>query len=369
MDLAPTPAQQLLVSTARSLLERRCPLERVQALSLTADGFDALLWKETAALGWPGLLVPPDLGGSGGTMRDVLLLAEEMGHACLPGPFLPSAVVSTRVLIDAGEHRRARALLPRLALGERIATLAALEDDGRLEPGALLTRVERGRVSGRKLFVPDAGAATDLIVIGRSDAGPTAALLPMDRPGIAALPLDSMAGQRLFEVTFDGVEVSAEDLLGSPGAGWALVAPALAQGALAQCADMVGAAQRVLELCVEHARVRQQFGRPIGSFQAVQHLCADLFRDVETARWLARETAWRCERAAAGAAESVAAAKAYASEACLRVARRGHQVMGAIGYSAEHPLHLFHKRILSGALAWGGPDQHLETVARAIGLD
>ena len=154
--------------------------------------------------------------------------------------------------------------------------------------------------------------------------------------------------------------------MGAPGRAWALAEPALALGALAQCADMVGAAQRVLDLCVEHARGRQQFGRPIGSFQAIQHSCADLFRDVETARWLTYEAAWHFERGDADGSSAVAAAKAYASDACLRVARRGHQIMGAIGYCEEHPLHLFHKRILAGTLAWGDPTHHLDTLAQTL---
>jgi alkylation response protein AidB-like acyl-CoA dehydrogenase len=146
------------------------------------------------------------------------------------------------------------------------------------------------------------------------------------------------------------------------------MAPAFRLGALARSAEMVGAAQRVLELCVEHARVRVQGGRPIGGYQAVQHACADLFRDVESARWLTWEAGWKLESRRPDADSAVAMAKAYCAEAALRVARRGHQIMGAIGYSEEHPLHLFHKRILAASLDAGDAGLHLETVARAIGL-
>jgi alkylation response protein AidB-like acyl-CoA dehydrogenase len=368
MDLALTPAQQMLAHSARSLLGQRCPPERVQALALDPRGFAEDLWKEMAVLGWPGLLIPADQGGSGGSTLDVIVLVEEMGRACLPSPYIPSAVVSSRILLDAGARGRARHLLPHLALGERICAVAVLEESGRLEPDALAMRVEPGTLNGRKLFVADAHAATDVIVVGRGGNGLSAALLPMTRAGIAALPLDSMAGDRLFEVSFDGVEVGAEDLLGSPGAGAALIASGFTHGALAQAADMVGAAQRILDLCVEHARVRVQSGRPIGSFQAIQHAAADLLRDVETARWLVYEAAWRLEAAAADGAAAVATAKAYCGEACLRVARRGHQIMGAIGYCEEHPLHLFHKRILAGNLAWGDQTHHLETIAQSIAL-
>jgi alkylation response protein AidB-like acyl-CoA dehydrogenase len=374
MDLSFSASQQLLQQSARALLQQRCPPERVQELALDPRGFAADLWKEIATLGWPGLLVPPELGGGGGSVGDTLALLEELGRACVPSPFIASAVVATIMLTEAGAladagGRRARALLPALALGERICVLAVLEESGRLDPGALALPVAApGRLAGRKLFVPDAHVATDVIVLGRAAAGPTAVLLPMDRPGVTARPLDSMTGDKLFELELADVEIGPDDLLGAPGAGFTLLAPALRVGALARCAEMAGAAQRVLELCVEHARVRVQGGRPIGGYQAIQHACADLFRDVESARWLTWEAAWTLESGRSDAAAAVATAKAYCAEAALRVARRGHQIMGAIGYSEEHPLHLFHKRILAAGLDAGDAALHLETVARAIGL-
>jgi alkylation response protein AidB-like acyl-CoA dehydrogenase len=368
MDLSFSPSQQLLQQSARAMLQQRCPIEGVQAIALDPRGFAADLWKEIATLGWPGLLVPTDLGGSGGSVADALALVEELGRACFPSPFIGSALVATTALTAAG-GRRARALLPALALGERICALAVLEESGRLDPEALALPVAApGRLTGRKLFVQDAHVATDVIVLGRSAAGPAALLLPMDRAGISARPLDSMTGDKLFELELTDVETRADDLLGAPGDGWTLLAPALRLGALARSAEMAGAAQRVLELCVEHARVRVQGGRPIGGYQAIQHACADLFRDVESARWLMWEAAWKLESGRPDADIAIAAAKAYSAEACLRVARRGHQIMGAIGYSEEHPLHLFHKRILAAGLDAGDATLHLETVARSIGL-
>jgi alkylation response protein AidB-like acyl-CoA dehydrogenase len=365
MDVCLTPAQQLLAHSARSFLAQRWPPERAHSFAVDPRGFPADLWKEMAALGWTGLMIPPGLGGSGGSALDAIVLVEEMGRACLPSPFIPSAVVSTRILIEASPHKPARDLLPRLALGEAICAVAVLEEGGQF--GGVASPLERSRIRGRSLFVADAHVATHLIVIGRGQRGLDAALLPIDRPGARAAALDSMSGDRLFEIDFDDVEVRAEDRLGPLGVDSVLALPAFVLGALAQAADMAGAAQRILDLCVEHARTRSQFGRPIGSFQAIQHACADLFRDVETSRWLTYEAAWRLEYR--DDATLAATAKAYCSEAGLRVARRAHQIMGAIGYCEEHPLHLFHKRILAGSLAWGEPAQHLETVSRAMGLD
>jgi alkylation response protein AidB-like acyl-CoA dehydrogenase len=321
-----------------------------------------------AALGWAGLLIPQEQGGGGGTMQDVVTLAEEMGRACLPGPFIESAVVATSVLLEASAAGRPHRLLPALALGDRIATVAVMEESGRYDLDALDTRCDvPGRLVGRKLFVTDAHVATDLVVAARVGSGVDVVLLPADRQGISVVPLDAMGGEKLFEVIFDGVDVQHEDLLGTAGRGQDLLAPAMRLGALARSADMVGAAARILDLAVEHARIRVQSGRPIGAFQAIQHDCADLLRDVEASRWLVHEAAWRVTKGAAPES-AVATAKAFCAEACLRVARRGHQIMGALGYCEEHPLHLYHKRILAAGLDCGDTAQHLETVASSIGL-
>jgi alkylation response protein AidB-like acyl-CoA dehydrogenase len=361
MDFTPSPSQQLLVATARDVLRRHCPPETAQRLALDAHGFDETLWRRMAELGWPGLLVPGDLGGSDGTLLDVILLVEEMGRAALPGPFVTSAVVATTLLL-AGGGERGRRLLPALASGERIATLALVEDSGSYDPRAVGLRCgPDGRVTGTKLFVKDAHVATDLIVVL---AGGELLLLPADRAGIARLPLDTLSGDKLFEVTFDGVETRAEDRL-RPGD--EALAAALTAGALARTAEIVGAAQRVFDLAVEHARTRVQGGRPIGGYQAIQHACADLVRDVDTSRGLLYTAAWKVSegRPADG---DVATAKAYAGEACLSVARRGHQIFGAMGYCEEHPLHLLHKRMQAASVDYGDAGTHLETVARAIGL-
>jgi len=187
------------------------------------------------------------------------------------------------------------------------------------------------------------------------------------RPGIALLPMPSMAGERLFEVTFDNVSLSGRDVLGKEGAGWDALDPALRLGALAKSAEMVGAAQRILDLAVEYAKTRVQSGRPIGAFQAIQHACADLARGVESARPLVLHAAWKAQEGLPCEVEA-AMAVSYAGDACLAVARKAHQVFGAIGYCDEHPLHRLHKQIIAARLAYGDTRHHAETIARAIGL-
>src|SRR4029453_10003294 len=276
------PAQQILISTARAFLRQHCPPELVQRLALDARGFDETLWRRMAELGWPGLLIPLELGGSGGSLLDVILLIEEMGRAALPAPFGPSAVVATSLVLAAGSPAQQKRLLPSLAAGERIATLALVEESGSFDlAGVTLACPVPGRLTGRKLFVRDAHVADDLIVAVRVGGDPSLILLPTDRPGIARLPLDPISGEKVFEVTFDGVEVRPEDLLGRVGGAAEILTEALRAGALARTAEMVGGAQRVLELAVEHAKTRVQGGRPIGGYQAIQHACADLVRDVD----------------------------------------------------------------------------------------
>ena len=342
MDFRPSPAQQLLVSTAREFLRKR--------------GDETPSWRAIAELGWPGLLIPPELGGSGGALLDVVLLIEEMARAATPGPFVPSAVVATSLLLGAGTLDQQKRFLPAMAAGERIVGVGVLED------GAL-TLDARGRLSGRKLFV-EAADADALILAARRGRDVVLCLVPSDRAGVVRTPLDTIGVEPVFAITLDGVAVGAEDVLA--GAGDALTA-ALAAGALARTAEMVGAAQRVLELAVEHAKTRVQGGRPIGGYQAIQHACADLVRDVDASRGLLHSAAWKLDAGEAAAAD-VAMAKAYAGEACLGVARRGHQIFGAIGYCDEHALHRLHKRILAASLDCGDAALHLETVARAIGL-
>jgi len=368
MEFRPAPAQQILISTARAFLREHCPPELAQRLALDAHGFDETLWRRMAELGWPGLLIPLEVGGSGGSLLDVILLTEEMGRTVLPGPFVPSAVVATSLVLAAGSPAQQKRLLPALAAGERVATLALVEESGSGELDDIgLACAAPGRLSGRKLFVRDAHVANDLIVAVRVGGGLSLVLLPVDRPGITRLPLETISGEKVFEVIFDSVEVRHDDCLGRLGGAADVLAPALQAGALARTAEMVGGAQRVLELAVEHAKTRVQGGRPIGGYQAIQHACADLVRDVDASRALLHSAAWRMSEGRPAEAD-VAMAKAYASEACLAVARRGHQIFGAISYCEEHPLHLIHKRIQVATLEFGDSASHLETVARTIGL-
>jgi len=272
VDFRPTPSQQLLTATAREFLKKHCPPESAQRLALEGRGLDPALWRQMAELGWPGLLIAAEHGGSDGSLLDVTLLMEEIGRAALPGPFVTSAVVATSLLLAAGSPEQQQRWLPALATGDRIVSLALVEDEGAWDSEAVALRATvPGRLRGRKLFVNDAHAADALIVAMREDTGVSLLLLPTDRAGINRLPLQTLSGEALFEVTFDDVLIAPDDRLGRAGAGRRLLEPAINAGALARTAEMVGAAQQIMELAVEHAKTRVQGGKPIGGHQAIQH--------------------------------------------------------------------------------------------------
>lgn len=368
MDFALTTSQELLVRNAREFFQHQCPTTLVQELALDERGFPEHLWREISALGWPGLLISDTWGGSNGDLLDVILLVEEMGYACFPSPFIQSAVVAAHMLAASPQHEHQQRLLPAMARGERLVTLAFTEETADFTPESVLLSCEiGGRLSGSKLFVKDAHIADELIVVVRSDSGLTLLLVERNAPGVTLYPMQTMSGEKQFEVAFHDLQIRPDMLLGSAGQGWEILAPALQVGALARCAEMVGCSQRVLDMCVEYAKVREQSGQPIGAFQAIQHHCANLLRNVEGARYILYNAAWKMQTGLACDAD-VAMAKSYASESCLQVARQGHQIHGAIGYCEEHPLHLFHKRIHAASLDFGDVSLHFETVAQSLGL-
>jgi alkylation response protein AidB-like acyl-CoA dehydrogenase len=368
MDFQLTEPQELLVSTAREFFQHNCPATLVQELALDERGFPDDLWRQIAALGWPGLLIPAEFGGSDGSLLDVMLLVEEMGRACFPSPYVQSAIVSASLLLAAGNASQKQRLLPAMARGERLCTLAYVEEGADFAPEAITMQGDvDGTLDGVKLFVKDAQVADHLLVAARGNGGMNLILLESNRPGMALEPLETISGEKLFAVTFDEVSVRPEDVLGIPGRGWQSLEPVMQLGALARCAEMVGCARFVLDTCADYAKVREQSGRPIGSFQAIQHHLADMLRNVEGARYIVYNAAWKMQEGMACTSD-VAMAKAYVGEACLWAARKGHQILGAISYCEEHPLHLYHKRIQAAGLDFGDAALHYETVAQSLGL-
>jgi alkylation response protein AidB-like acyl-CoA dehydrogenase len=371
MDFDLSKPQKLLKESARALLARECGPGRVRELMGTETAHDDGLWEALAEQGWTGLVVPESEGGLGLGLVEMAAVAEEMGRACLPGAFLSTLTAAALVERAGDAEQRVRYLGP-IASGELKATVALLEESASWEPGAVRLSASRDgggdfTLAGRKLFVPDAGVA-DLIVCVARD-GDALALLPVGRgaEGLSVTPTPSMdATRKLYELAFDGVRVAASDALGADGDAGGALAGALDVATAVLCAEMVGGMQWVLDASVEYAKTRQQFGRPVGSFQAVQHMCADMLLLTESARSAAYYAAWALTERDPKASLAVSVAKAYCSDAYREVANRGVQVHGGIGFTWEHDLQLYYKRGKSSETLFGDATYHRERVARHV---
>ena len=374
MDLGLDEAQQMLRNSARAFLEAECPDTYVRDMERDPRGYTPELWQKMAEQGWLGLIVPEQYGGVGLSFLDLSILLEEMGRAMLPGPFFSTVVMAGMAVLDAGSEEQKRELLPRIAEGQLIMTMALTEPSARWDAKGVETSAESGGegfiINGTKLFVPDAGVADYLVVAARTgDAEEDVSLflVPRESDGVSLTPLKTIALDKQFEVLLERVKVPSSALLGGLNDGWRTVEKVLQWGAVGKCAEMVGGSQQVLDMTVEYAQQRVQFGRPIGSFQAVQHHCANMATDVEGTRYITYQAAWRLSEGLPSETE-VATAKAWVSEAYQRVCALGHQCHGAIGFTKEHNMQLYSRRAKAAELAFGDADLHLEKVADAIGL-
>jgi alkylation response protein AidB-like acyl-CoA dehydrogenase len=371
MDLTLSPEQELLVQSARSFLSHSCPLTRVRAIEASPEGFDEDLWRKMAALGWLGIGLPEEFEGAGHTFLETTLLVEEMGRALLPSPFVSTVAVVASLVAAVGRREQQQRWLPLIASGRAVATLALVEPGWHDEWQPIAARAVRDggsiRLLARKRFVPFADRADLMIVAVRLDGGDLALMiLDRDVPGRSCSRSETFAGEPLFEVELD-VTIPDTELLGTAAQIEAEMERARLRAMVASLAYGVGASERVLEMTVEYAKTRTQFGRPIGSFQAVAHRCVDMRSDVDALRYLVYQAAWTMARGATGWLEA-AAAKAYANEALRRIYANAHQVHGAIGFSMEHDLQLFTRRAKAVELQWGSTGFHLERVAARMDL-
>ncbi len=374
MDLGLNEAQQMLKNSAREFLDAECPDTLVREMEVDERGYTPELWGKLAEQGWLGLIFPERYGGVGLTFLDLSILLEEMGRAMLPGPFFSTVVLGGMAIMDAGSDEQKQEYLPRIAEGQIIVTLALTEPSARWDAaGVQLTATPSGDgyvLNGTKLFVPNAHVSDYLVVAARTGTGAedvTLFIVPRGTDGLTQTLLQTIAADRQSEVVFDDVKLPGSAVLGGVNAGWATVARVLDWGAIGKCAEMSGGGQQVLDMTVEYVKQRTQFGRPIGSFQAIQHHCANMATDVEGSRYITYQAAWRLSEGAPAKRE-VAMAKAWVSDAYRRVCALGHQSHGAIGFTKEHNMQLFSRRAKAAELAFGDSDYHLEAVADAVGL-
>lgn len=364
MDLTLTEDQQLIQSTAREVLESRSGTAGARAVEGEAAGFSSALWKEMVELGWMGLGLPEEYGGLGLGFLETCLLIEEMGRFQVPSPFLSTVVCCGMPIVRFGTDAQKASRLGAIGLG-RVMSYAV----GNSEPSRITVRDSSDGflLDGTAFFVPYADSAEELLVVAERSGRPIGFLVDPTEPGITRTRLDAVGSDPQFRVDFENVALSSDRVLGDSAEGQPVADCLSAYTTAATCAAMVGGAGRVLDMTIEYAGQREQFGRPIGSFQAVQHHCADMAMDVLSSRFISYEAIWRLS-AGHDAAMEVSMAKAWAGEAYQRVCELGHQVHGAIGFTREHDLHYYLRHALSCASTFGDSDFHWNRVAERLGL-
>jgi alkylation response protein AidB-like acyl-CoA dehydrogenase len=377
MDLALSERQEMLKTTAREFLDKECPRSYVREMEADEKGYSPQLWKKIAGLGWLGLPFPEEYGGSDGSFFDLAVLLEEMGRACLPGPFFSTVVLSGLLLLDGANRAQKAELLPKIASGDLIVTLALTEPSNTYEPsGVALKASPEGPgfvLSGTKLFVSDAHIADYIICVARTKDtatkgnGITLFLVDSGSAGLSTTLLNTIGGDKQSEVIFDKVKVSRDNIIGELDKGWPVIERTIERAAVGKCAEMVGGGQQVIEMVVSHAKERQQFGHPIGSFQAIQFHCASMLTDVDISRYLTCEAAWKLAEGLPHSME-VAIAKAGVGDAYHRVVALGHQVIAGVGYKEDHDMHLYFNRAKAAELLFGRADFYREKIALELGL-
>ena len=369
--------QEMLKKMARDFLTDKCPKTLVKQMQEDERGYSPELWQEMAGLGWMGLALPEKYGGTGMSFLDLAVLLEEMGRACLPGPFISTVILGALPVLEFGSDARKQAYLPGISSGKIIFTLAGDEPGARGDLASLTTKATpEGNgyvINGTKLFVPDANVADYLLVLARTDekAAPenslTVFIVDAKSQGISHTVLKTIARDKLCEVVFKGVKVPKENILGKLNQGWGVVRKTRQLVAVAKSCQMLGGLQQMLEMTVTYAKERVQYDHPIGTFQVIQHYCANMATDVDGLRFATYQAAWMLSEGLPCRKE-VAIAKAWANEAFGRVSTLAHQIHGAIGCTIDHDLQFYTRQGEAAALSYGSGDGWREILAQEMGL-
>ena len=377
MDFGLNSDQETLQQYARDFLTNECPTTFVRQMLEHPTAHDEAFYKHMAELGWMGIAIPEAYEGQGMTYVDLAVLVEEMGRALVPGPFFASVCLAAPLLGETGTDAQRKAVLPGIARGERNATVAFTEASGRIDAGGIALSARRGGdgfvLNGTKRFVPDAHVADAIVVAARTSDGSdptdgvTLFLLGRDTAGVTVTPLETMdMTRRWCDVTIENVTATSDAVMGDVDRGWAPLERSLQRSMALLCAECVGGAHKVMDMSVDYAKTRHQFGRPIGSFQAVKHKCADMLVDVEMGRSAMYYAAWAADDEPSELPLAASMAKAYCSDAYTRVTANGIQVHGGIGFTWEHDMHLYFKRAKANEMLLGDPTYHRDRVARLV---
>ena len=356
MQFGLSESQQILKDTARKFFAGESPIAAVRKAMETDTAHDAALWTKLAEQGFTGIITPEEYGGMGLGKVELALLMEEAGYALLPGPFFSTVALAGSVINACGTPEQKKKYLQRIAAGQARATLALVEAAGSWDPDGLKISAAGGKLNGTKLFVTDAAVADFIVVVARDGVFAVEA----KASGLHIEPMKGMdLGRKIYAVEFKNTPA---EKLGDAGG----LSGALNVATVALCAEMTGGMQRTLELTVAYAKTRKQFGKPIGIFQAVQHLCADMYLETESSRSATYYAAWALEENVPDAAAAVSVAKIYASDASRNVGNHGIQVHGGMGFTWENDIHLYYRRAKASETMLGDAAFHRERIARLV---
>ena len=374
MDLMLTEEETMLKTSARDFLEAECPSSLARAMESDENGYPEDLWKKLAGLGWLGLALPEEYGGQGLPMTYLGIVMEELGRAIAPVPFHSTLVPALTIAGEGTEEQRG-AVLPAVAQGQMVLTWALTEEDPRLIPETIHTEAvadgDDFLISGTKLFVDNFNVADRCLIVCRTspatpdNEGISLFIVDAGSPGISHIPLITMAKDKQSEVAFDNVRVPKSALVGEIDLGWPVVERMLERATALLCAQMVGAARKDAEMAIEYAKNRVAFGRPIGAFQSVAHLCADMIMWVDGGQLLTYEALWKMDQGLHAGVE-VSQAKAFCNEKCEAVVRTSQTIHGGIGFMMEFDLHLWFRRVSAWTMRLGTSHEHRAKVAHAL---
>ncbi len=370
-----TEEQKMLRKSARDFLESECPPSLVKAMVEDEKGYSPQLWRKMAQLGWQGLTFPNQYGGGDGTFLDLVIILEEMGRALLPSPFFTTVILGGATILEAGSEEQKAELLPRVISGDTIFSLALTEPFTRYPSSSIAVRAvpQNGHyiINGTKLFIPMAHVADYLICVARTsdgvkpDDGITNFIVDAKSSGITYTPLKTIGCHKQYEVLFDNVVAPAKNILGEFDNGWVHISKVLQMATVAQCAEMNGGAQRVIEMTSNYAKDRVTFGHLLGSFQAIQHLCSDMLIALESSQVLTYEAAWKISQRLPCNLE-VSMAKYKANECYMQAVHTGTQIQGGVSIITDHDMPLYYRHAKTTEITLGDADFHLDLIAREL---
>ena len=372
MHFGLTETQQTIKNSAREFFSAECPMAEVRRLMETDTAFDAALWSKFAQQGWTGIIFPETYDGFGLGLIEMVAALEEMGRALVPGPFISTVLLAGTALDRAGSEEQKQKYLGAICRGEAKSTLALLERSASWDLDAVKLEARRQTgggllLQGEKLFVGDAAIADFLLVAARLEGELALFIVPSQTHGMEKSVTPGVdLTRRLYRVSFDHTPVLAENLLARGEKARQTVEAALDVASMGVVAEMVGGMQRLVDQTVEYAKTRKQFGKPIGTFQAVQHQCVDMLVLLEGSRSAAYYAAWALNENAPDARAAVSVAKAYASDSYREAGNKSIQVQGGMGFTWENDAHLYYRRAKASEIAFGDATYHRERIARTL---